>query len=183
MESCIYRIVNILNNHCYIGSCKNSRIRWNNHKSALYRNIHHSLHLQNAWNKYGKGNFIFQVLEYCDYSTILERENYYIQENKPEYNILQTAHRGRYRKHTEESKKLMSSRKKKKRVFQFGLDGSFLKEWESISQVVRELNLKSTAHIIACCKGKRATCSKFRWSYSKEVELLPTKYKYEKKIS
>jgi hypothetical protein len=178
MESCVYKITNLLNNHCYIGSCKNSRIRWNNHKSTLGRDIHHSPHLQNAWNKYSKENFSFQILEYCDYSKILERENYYIQEFKPEYNILQTAHKGRQKNHTDETKRLISSKKEKKKVYQFDLIGNFIKEWSSISEAVRDLNLKTTAHIIACCKNKRATCKRFRWSYSKNIIILPTKFKY-----
>lgn len=179
MESCIYKISNLANNKSYIGSCKNARIRWNNHKSTLSRGIHHSSYLQNAWNKYGKENFIFQILELCDDSVKLDRENFYIQQYSPEYNILKIASRGRYKEHSEYTKQLISSKKVKRKIYQFSLKGELIKEWESISSVTKALKIGTTAHLIECCKGKRATCKRFRWSYSNKITILPTKYKYE----
>src|SRR5688500_5336291 len=61
---CIYRIRNIVNNKAYIGSTVDFKPRINRHLSMLKRNIHHSKLLQNAWNKYGENNFVFEVLFY-----------------------------------------------------------------------------------------------------------------------
>lgn len=44
----VYQIVNELNGHRYIGSSKNIQHRILVHRSALRRNSHHSIYLQNA---------------------------------------------------------------------------------------------------------------------------------------
>lgn len=81
-ENGIYRITNIVNNKIYIGSafCKGGlNRRWVAHKSTLKRNKHFNQYLQNSWNKYGKDNFIFEVLEIVsDSDKIYLREQFYI---------------------------------------------------------------------------------------------------------
>ena len=74
----IYTITNIKNGKLYVGSSKNIYRRWKDHKNMLRRNEHHSQHLQAAWNKYGKDNFIFEVIEKCKEEDLLIREQYYI---------------------------------------------------------------------------------------------------------
>lgn len=59
----VYKIINKINGKVYIGSSKDISKRWCRHKADLRRNIHHSLHLQRAWNKYGEENFIFEIIE------------------------------------------------------------------------------------------------------------------------
>lgn len=53
--------------------------------------------------KYGYSSFRLEILEYCDPSSIIEREQYYIDLLKPEYNILQVAGSLFGYKHTSES--------------------------------------------------------------------------------
>jgi group I intron endonuclease len=53
--------------------------------------------------KYGYSSFRLEILEYCDPSSIIEREQYYIDLLKPEYNILQVAGSLFGYKHTTES--------------------------------------------------------------------------------
>lgn len=177
MDSCIYQIINLQNNKSYVGSCKDARKRWNSHKSKLNNNIHHSIILQNAWNKYGAENFVFKIIEFCPTDKCIEREQYYIDFYSPYYNVLKNAQKGRHKLHSQETKNLISSKKIKQEVFQFALDGTFIKRWDSIADVVRFYNLKTTAHIIEACKGKRASCNKFRWSYTDKLIILKTKYK------
>lgn len=62
----IYSITNRINGKKYIGYSKNIDSRWYNHKNYLKRNVHHSIKLQNAWNKYGEENFIFDILVEID---------------------------------------------------------------------------------------------------------------------
>ena len=38
--------------------------------------------------KYGYKNFILDIVEYCEPSQLIKREQYYIDKVKPEYNIL-----------------------------------------------------------------------------------------------
>lgn len=59
----IYKIVNNTNNKYYIGSSNNIHKRWNYHKEDLRRKNHHCQYLQRSWNKYGKDNFDFVIIE------------------------------------------------------------------------------------------------------------------------
>lgn len=90
-QSGIYKIVNTVNGKFYIGSAMDFYVRLHNHKSELKRNVHPNCHLQRAWNKYGEGVFVCSVLEFCDKNKLTEREQYYIDTLKPQYNILPNA--------------------------------------------------------------------------------------------
>lgn len=87
MKSGIYQITNITNNHRYIGSSSNLNRRWYTHKTALRKNRHHSIYLQRAWNKYSEASFQFTILELVESVNLFEREQYYIDTIKPEYNL------------------------------------------------------------------------------------------------
>ena len=92
MISCIYKIRNLANNKCYVGSAFNKNKRWAIHRSHLRRNMHHSILLQRVWNKYWEQSFRFEVIEYVDNkSKLIEREQYWIDLLKPEYNIAKAA--------------------------------------------------------------------------------------------
>jgi len=59
----VYRIMCLKTSHCYIGQSKNPKIRKSAHFSLLRHGKHYNKYLQNAWNKYGESNFIFEVVE------------------------------------------------------------------------------------------------------------------------
>jgi len=83
----IYVIQNKINNHIYIGSSSNVTKRFNSHINLLNKNKHSNSHLQAAWNKYGKENFVFLHVERISMpETRLIRENKWIKIYKPEYN-------------------------------------------------------------------------------------------------
>jgi hypothetical protein len=82
----IYCILNKINGHKYIGQSKSiSHIR--QHTYALDKGIHGNPYLQNAWSCYGSATFTFVVIEYCDIEKLDEREQYWIDELDPVYNI------------------------------------------------------------------------------------------------
>jgi len=89
----VYRIKNILNGNCYIGSTSTIgfEIRWRKHRNDLYKKSHHSILLQRAWDKYGEKNFTFEILEICDKNKCILREQYYINTENSKYNISPTA--------------------------------------------------------------------------------------------
>jgi group I intron endonuclease len=60
----IYIILNTVTKDCYIGSAVNFRKRWNNHKSDLVKNKHHSKIMQNSYNKHGNV-FEYSILLFC----------------------------------------------------------------------------------------------------------------------
>jgi len=77
-ETGIYIIKNKLNNKIYIGSAVDIVDRWRRHKILLQKNKHHSPILQNSWNKYGKENFDFIIVEECNKDILISREQYYL---------------------------------------------------------------------------------------------------------
>lgn len=75
----IYCIKNTINNLLYIGSSKNIKSRFYDHKSCLKANRHPNHYLQNSYNKYGKENFEFVILELVeDEKNLIQKEQYYI---------------------------------------------------------------------------------------------------------
>lgn len=59
--------------------------------------------IDRALLKYGFSNFSLEILEYCDQSEVIAREQYYLDLLKPEYNIVKTAGSTLGYKHTPES--------------------------------------------------------------------------------
>ena len=82
----IYRIKNLVNGKCYYGSSKQIEKRFDRHKRGLKNNIHINCVLQRALDKYGENNFIFEIVEECNISVLLETEQKYL-DLRPEYNI------------------------------------------------------------------------------------------------
>lgn len=74
----VYQIRNLINNKIYVGSTKNLYCRKRSHFYSLNKNNHRNKYLQNAYNKYGKDNFIFEVIEFCDIDNQLLLEQYWI---------------------------------------------------------------------------------------------------------
>jgi len=115
-KSGIYKITNTTNGKFYIGSAKQFNRRWNNHKSLLERNKHDNIHLQRAYNKDGADSFKFEVIEYCEIEKLLEREDYWYDLLKPNYNFRNkaTSNLGLKYKYTPESYEKLKSHKGKK---------------------------------------------------------------------
>jgi group I intron endonuclease len=91
VKSGIYKITNLVNNKFYIGSSNNIYNRFYRHLSMLNRNCHNNQKLQNSWNKHGKSNFKFELLAICPKEYCIKLEQWFINTQKPQYNISQTA--------------------------------------------------------------------------------------------
>ncbi len=90
MKGYIYKIQNIINGKCYIGSTINIDERKKYHFWQLKNNRHHSIVLQRAYNKYGIDNFLFSIIKKVDYKNILSEEQELI-DLKGEYNSTNVA--------------------------------------------------------------------------------------------
>ncbi len=115
MNSGIYQILNVINNKRYIGSAINIDRRWYEHRSD-FKKGKNSSHLQNSYNKYGKENFEFSVIEYVeDENSLIEREQYWIDtlkvtDRNKGYNICPTAGSTLGFKYSEKTREGMSER-------------------------------------------------------------------------
>ena len=66
-----------------------------------------SSYIYSALIKYGYSNFSLNILEYCEPSEVIEREQFYIDLLNPSYNILKIAGSKLGFKHTLKTKELM----------------------------------------------------------------------------
>lgn len=106
---CIYKIQNLKTNQIYIGSAINFAKRKYYHLYDLKNNKHHSIILQNSFNKHGEENFEFSVIEEVyEKENLIKREQYYIDTLKPKYNCSKTAGSPLGVKHTLQARLNMS---------------------------------------------------------------------------
>lgn len=124
----VYQIINILNNHKYIGSSYDIFKRFSIHKNSLKKNKHHSIYLQRAWDKYGEDAFKFEILEECSRDEKVKMEGQYFQIHNPEYNVSKNPLAPMEgRKHSKETLSKMKSarRPKGKDAWCFGKKATF----------------------------------------------------------
>lgn len=107
-NSGIYIIKNIIRNQIYVGSSISLNGRKLSHFNCLFRNKHRNSRLQNSYNKYGKCNFIFEVIEFCEINDLLKKEQYYIDTLNPFFNISRIAGHTLGTKRTDEQRLKMS---------------------------------------------------------------------------
>ena len=183
MKSGIYKIENQITKDVYIGSSVHLNNRKSRHFKDLEKQIHHSIILQRAVNKYGIDNFNFIVIEKCDKKMLLIREQYYLDTLQPLYNILPNAGNSlghivteeTKRKHkkyaTENNIKPLESTWKDRQQKVYMLDKNTLEiinEFESLSCACRFIGKQETfvSTISSCCNNKRFSAFGYRWVFS-----------------
>lgn len=118
----IYCIYNKVNFKCYVGYTNNFKNRKKEHFVLLNANKHHSCYLQSSFNKYGKDNFIFQILELVEeqnFSSLASKEHLWCSffkshDKKHGYNIAPTSLEGRKEMNEETKKKISKALKGRK---------------------------------------------------------------------
>jgi predicted GIY-YIG superfamily endonuclease len=162
--SCVYVIINMINNKFYIGSAKRFNKRIVKHKTELRNNKHHNNYLQNAVNKYGVENFKVFILEVTnDY---LSQEDYYIKKYKARelgYNLGLV----------ETSIEINS-----KPVIQLDLNGNFINEFSSVSKACEFLGTDNTTNISSVCVGKALSYKNYIWVHKSDY-LINKNYQYK----
>ena len=63
---------------------------------------------------------------------------------------------------------------RKLKVFQYDLEGNFIKEWDCVDSVSKKYNINGNS-IATVCRKERKSCCGFQWSY----EFLETFAKYQ----
>lgn len=115
----IYKITNLENGKIYVGSSCNIYNRWYQHRNSLNKGKHHSIRLQNAWNKYGESKFSFEILEIVERQQLITEEQKYLdlyESHNPNkgYNMLSIAGSNAGKVLSKETKKKISETRKKR---------------------------------------------------------------------
>lgn len=124
-KSGVYRWVNKETGKSYVGSGTNLARRFYNYYSAALLIRHDCMVINRALLKYGYSNFTLEIIEYCEPSNAIAREQFYLDLLKPEYNILVKAGSSLGFKHAEETKTKMSL-SAKERLKREGIAGPFV---------------------------------------------------------
>lgn len=67
------------------------------------------------------------------------------------------------------NKKISNSRKiQTKKIYQFSLDGDFIKEWENIYEILSEIKIQKSS-IYRCCEGLYKQAGGYVWKYEKAL--------------
>nr|YP_009722256.1 hypothetical protein [Morchella importuna]QGN66658.1 hypothetical protein [Morchella importuna] len=107
-KSGIYRWTNKYTGDTYIGQSINLSARFIHYFNTSYLTSKKQLIISRALIKYGYSGFSLEILEFCEKSDLLEREQYYLDLLKPEYNILKIAGSSLGFKHSEDTKAKIS---------------------------------------------------------------------------
>jgi group I intron endonuclease len=182
----IYKLT--CNDHSYIGSSINIYYRLKRHISDLLKNKHANKYMQNAFNKYGKNSFMFEVIEECSRDMLIKTESYYIESMSPDLNFIQNpvamihSNKTLLRISATLKEAYASKRIKNpisKTVHQYNINGFYLKSYESCAEAEKQLNLpKGKVSRVASRKG--FSCGHYRWSYELKDELRESRIKRDK---
>lgn len=167
-KSGVYIITNMRNKNRYVGSAITKQpqlnrlyYRFRNH----FFNTHKPFPITSAVKKYGVSNFSWEILEFTDISSTRDRETYYIQTLKPEYNILQNADSSLGLRHTPETiLKMKTQYSESRRAFIGNLNKNkhlSLETREKLSQIAKQRTSKQKqTHQQACDVFNKTTFSK-----------------------
>jgi len=179
----IYCIINIKNGKQYIGSSKNIKTRLYNHFYTLKKLKHSNILLQNSWNNNTEKDFNFYILEKCSENKLIIREQFYIDELKPLYNITLQVNRNILSK--ESRIKQSNTRKKRiksgeiilatKIIYKYSLTGEYICKYNSLNIASSECNI-SKSSICRHINGTYKKAGNYLWSYDYKEFISP----YEK---
>ena len=84
--SAVYKIINTVTGDCYIGSSRNVKHRWADHKcTSTWKNYPNS-QLYLDMKRYGVDKFSFQVIAEVEEGSLKETEQQFIEKLHPSYN-------------------------------------------------------------------------------------------------
>ena len=158
---CVYIHTNKINGKKYIGISSNVKKRWANKGKNYYDQV-----FGLAIQKYGWDNFEHKIVknniskeEACDLEQELIKK-YNTRNKELGYNRSDGGDCGSKGAYNAQLKRI-------KKVYQYDMDGNYIKEFTSIAEALREVapHIKSSGNITLCCKGKRHNAYGFQWSY------------------
>ena len=118
----VYKITNTATGDFYIGSSKNVKRRWKDHKCPSTWNERPNNPMYQDMKRYGLDYFVFEILEEVEPKQLKETEQQFIETLKPTYNSnrangFDVERRKKYRKEYNKSEKSKMSNKKSRNKY------------------------------------------------------------------
>lgn len=158
----IYIISNLIDDRVYVGSAVSLAHRKGTHFFQLKNNKHCNSHLQNFVNKYGLDKLRFNVIELCDISDLIKREQFWFSKFEYKFNIALFAGSTLGRVYSEDTKRKISNSLKKA-----GLKG--IPKSEETKLAMRKP--KSKEHILKIKNAQKAVIKKV-YQYDLEMNFI-----------
>lgn len=138
--------------------------RLSRHLLNLRKSKHCNYKLQKVCNKYGVDGFRFEILEICEPSLCLEREQFYMDTLKPYYNIAKVAGNTLGCKTS-----LENILKRSKPICKYDLQGKYLGSYINCTVASEKENLCRSA-ISLCCRNpyKQSKTGNLQWRFKGE---------------
>lgn len=160
----VYLTTNLINGKKYIGADSKNDPKY----------LGSGDFIKKAIKKYGRENFKKEILEICSsWEELMRCEEkwclkFNVKENPQFYNCTNKGKGSQPGRKVDDSIKDIIRFKNSKTVYQYDLEGNFIKKWESLSQVQKILHL----NISPTLRGITKTCGGFIWRYQKVLLLL-----------
>ena len=157
----IYKITCLANNKSYIGQSVSIKRRWATHQRELAAGTHYNVYLQRAYNKYGKDNFTYEILELCSKDKLNEREQFYVKifdtfENG--YNCDRGGHNTSGDANPMSGKSGIQSPRYVDNIYQLNSLGNIIGEFESTNIAAKTVGGQA-GHILNCLQSWKKHCS------------------------
>jgi len=175
LNYCVYIHTNKLNSKKYIGISSDVKQRWKGNGSSYYDQV-----IGLAIKKYGWNNFDHDIIysglskeEACDKEKELILK-YNTRNKEFGYNRSDGGDCGSKGSYESQLKRI-------RKVYQYDIEGNYIKCFNSIPSAVRELapHLKNSGNIPSCCKGTRPVAFGYRWFYDymgEKIDSLKSKH-------
>lgn len=158
MVTGVYTITNIITKELYVGSTKRSfRKRKYEHKNMLNQNKHYNVYLQRSYNKYGKKNFLFEILEEYEPEFCLAMEYYWV----TLLNTVKNGYNAEYPRFPFEGFKLRKSTKKKMSDKAKNRSRDHLYTPESRAKISKAISKRNKTYKVREGTGKYGKCEKY----------------------
>lgn len=182
----VYAIMNTKTLGMYIGESIDIAHRNKTHINFLRKGKHENYKLQLAWNRDGEENFVFVILQKCEWHELCYLEKLYINKFSPDkiYNISTRGCSIKGSTLNEETKLKISKSmkgkqppseslvnlslgpiKRQKRVAMQDRDGNKIMEFESIVQAQKYLNKSSDNCIRNALRGRASHAYGYKFEY------------------